>query len=126
MANMSYCIFQNTNEDFGDCLENLNNISNASFEEQKASRELYKKALEYIKRYEENSLLDKLEKIYELCSYCNQEVELENKLEPQKCPNCKKIIMPCSICDYRLAETSNHEECKQCERDCISRELDNK
>lgn len=99
MANMSYCIFQNTNEDFGDCLENLNNISNASFEEQKASRELYKKALEYIKRYEENSLLDKLEKIYELCSYCNQEVELENKLEPQKCPNCKKIIMPCSICD---------------------------
>lgn len=69
------------------------------------------------------SLLDKLEKIHELCPYCNQEVELENKLEPQKCPNCKRIIMPCSICDYRLAETSNHEECKQCERDCISREM---
>lgn len=37
---------------------------------------------------------------YELCPYCNSEVELKNarKMIPQKCPVCKKSIMPCNLC----------------------------
>lgn len=38
-------------------------------------------------------------KISELCPYCEHEVELENKFESQQCPNCNKIILPCSLCD---------------------------
>jgi predicted RNA-binding Zn-ribbon protein involved in translation (DUF1610 family) len=37
--------------------------------------------------------------IYEVCPFCEQEVELENKYNPQKCPNCGEYILPCSICD---------------------------
>lgn len=38
---------------------------------------------------------------YELCPYCNNEVELKNahKLKEQECPVCKKHIMPCNLCD---------------------------
>ena len=33
--------------------------------------------------------------------YCGNEVELKNakKLVSQECPVCKKMIMPCSLCD---------------------------
>lgn len=38
---------------------------------------------------------------YELCPYCNNEVELKNahKLTEQECPVCHKSIMPCNLCD---------------------------
>lgn len=41
------------------------------------------------------------ENTYELCPYCNNEVELKNvhKLKEQECPVCKKHIMPCNLCD---------------------------
>ena len=39
--------------------------------------------------------------ILQLCPYCGNEVELKNakKLVSQECPVCKKMIMPCSLCD---------------------------
>lgn len=38
---------------------------------------------------------------YELCPYCNNEVELKNahKYIEQECPVCHKKIMPCNLCD---------------------------
>lgn len=51
MANMSYCRFQNTLNDFIDCVENLDNIS--SKEEKSAAKGLYEYAQEYVERFEE-------------------------------------------------------------------------
>lgn len=53
MSNMSYCRFRNTSEDFADCLENLYELEEASFEEQRAAERLYKQALKYIEIYKE-------------------------------------------------------------------------
>lgn len=53
MSNMSYCRFKNTLEDFADCVENLYELEEASFEEQMAAKKLYKQALEYIEIYRE-------------------------------------------------------------------------
>ena len=36
----------------------------------------------------------------ELCPYCEREVKLKNKFIRQRCPKCKKMILPCSICEY--------------------------
>lgn len=35
---------------------------------------------------------------YEMCPHCECEVELENELKVQKCPNCGKYIVACSMC----------------------------
>jgi len=53
---MSYCRFENTHEDFVDCLDALNEISslnNLSENEQSAALKMYKVAQQYIERYEE-------------------------------------------------------------------------
>lgn len=34
----------------------------------------------------------------EYCPFCETEVELQTELKVQKCPNCGKYIVPCSIC----------------------------
>jgi predicted RNA-binding Zn-ribbon protein involved in translation (DUF1610 family) len=35
---------------------------------------------------------------YEECPHCETEVELEGEFKVQECPNCKRDILPCSIC----------------------------
>lgn len=35
---------------------------------------------------------------YEGCPHCYREVQLESKFKAQVCPNCNRIILPCSIC----------------------------
>lgn len=39
-------------------------------------------------------------KTWELCPYCDNEVELKNPIEKvrQRCPICGEMILPCSIC----------------------------
>ena len=37
-------------------------------------------------------------KVYELCSYCRNEVLSNNEYKVQYCPKCKREIKPCSIC----------------------------
>ncbi len=39
------------------------------------------------------------ETTYEVCPFCENEVELAYKFTPQICPKCGNIIMPCSICN---------------------------
>jgi len=50
--------------------------------------------------------------ITEWCPHCKTEVELENKREPQKCPSCGKLILPCSLCEY------DKVRCGKCEFLC--------
>jgi len=35
---------------------------------------------------------------YEECPHCETEVELKGEFRVQECPNCKRDILPCSIC----------------------------
>jgi DNA-directed RNA polymerase subunit RPC12/RpoP len=42
-----------------------------------------------------------MNKTVELCPFCESEVELLENLKPQKCPECKKMIMPCTYCNDR-------------------------
>lgn len=44
----------------------------------------------------------------EWCPECEYEVELKNEFKLQKCPKCKKPIVPCSICP------TNYERCNEC------------
>jgi predicted RNA-binding Zn-ribbon protein involved in translation (DUF1610 family) len=37
--------------------------------------------------------------IYEYCPHCCDEVELEERFEPQVCPNCGNVLFPCSMCE---------------------------
>lgn len=39
-----------------------------------------------------------MEKCYEVCPYCGEEVELDAELKVQTCPNCGKRIVTCSMC----------------------------
>lgn len=36
--------------------------------------------------------------IYEMCPYCDLEVELKDEFKLQRCPECGELIAPCSIC----------------------------
>ena len=45
---------------------------------------------------------------FELCPQCEYEVELKNEFKLQKCPKCRKPIVPCSICP------TNYERCNEC------------
>lgn len=51
-------------------------------------------------------------KTWELCPHCEQEVELKNPKEKvkQECPNCGKMIYPCSICSECNKSCSNEPE----------------
>ena len=37
-------------------------------------------------------------KTYEFCPHCDTEVELDADLKVQRCPNCGKHIVTCSMC----------------------------
>lgn len=43
-------------------------------------------------------VLKHYEKTEEWCPHCDEAVELEHELKVQKCPNCGKWIVPCSVC----------------------------
>jgi hypothetical protein len=45
---------------------------------------------------------------YEWCPECEYEVKLKNEFKLQKCPKCRKLILPCSICP------TNYEGCNEC------------
>lgn len=51
--------------------------------------------------------------IVELCPYCDTEVQLDNKFVPQTCPNCGRVILPCSICKH-TNNNGTHTECDTC------------
>jgi predicted RNA-binding Zn-ribbon protein involved in translation (DUF1610 family) len=54
-----------------------------------------------------------MEKIYELCPHCENEVELDNDFVVQECPECKHPILPCSICEH-TNEHGCHTKCDTC------------
>lgn len=47
--------------------------------------------------------------VWELCPICNDEVELEDKMEIQICPTCNNDILPCALCDM------DHAKCNECD-----------
>lgn len=54
---------------------------------------------------------------YEYCSNCECEVEIEEILQEQICPNCKNKIMACSfcqdegyICDFKWLNEDTKED----------------
>ena len=61
----------------------------------------------YIDIYKETEveINDNDRKIYEFCSYCGDEVMLENVFKLQRCPNCGRPIVPCSICPHNDCTT---------------------
>ena len=50
-----------------------------------------------IRKHELKELL-KDGKVMDLCTECMCEVELENELKKQICPNCGKSVFPCASC----------------------------
>jgi len=55
--------------------------------------------------------------ILEWCPYCNTEVELDNCMQMQKCPNCEKDIAPCNTCfDEDIRDLSDN--CDECPIGC--------
>ena len=54
MSNMSYCRFQNTKEDFSDCVNALSSdgLEPLSSEEKRAAKRLYQLAKQYVDEYE--------------------------------------------------------------------------
>ena len=65
-------------------------------------------------QYNLDDCYDYLEDItYEMCPECETEVELEMVLKKQICPNCGKVIYPCSICDMDIVN------CNECPLDAV-------
>ena len=53
---------------------------------------------------------------WEMCPYCDCEVELETKWEAQVCPECGMLIAPCSLCypyDCKCGDCRLSKECDQ-------------
>jgi len=57
-----------------------------------------------------------MNKIYELCPYCDTEVKLKNEFKAQVCPSCGRLILPCSICEY-TNPNGCHTKCNECPLD---------
>ena len=58
------------------------------------------------------------EKTWEVCPHCDTEVELDATLSVQKCPNCGKHIVACSMC------TACNEEKDYCGNCCLCHQAD--
>lgn len=56
---------------------------------------------------------------YEVCPYCGAEVELDAELKVQRCPECGKHIVTCSMC---LNEELNYP-CKDCCLEILAHKL---
>ena len=49
---------------------------------------------------------------FEVCPFCEEEVELNAELMVQTCPHCGKRIVACSMC--RASEDTEHNYCTHC------------
>jgi len=52
--------------------------------------------------------MEKKETFIEWCQHCDREVELCTVFKMQRCPNCKKPLKPCALCDLNLVS------CEKC------------
>lgn len=62
-----------------------------------------------------------MNKTYELCPYCEDEVELKAEFKAQLCPKCGRLILPCSICEY-TNPNGCHTKCDTCPLDRLEGE----
>lgn len=58
-----------------------------------------------VQEYEDN-------KAYEVCPYCDEEIEIDAELKISRCPHCGKWIVHCSMC-------RNHELNYSCNDCCL-------
>lgn len=47
---------------------------------------------------------EKTETFFEKCHHCDSKVELTTKFKRHQCPDCKKWIKPCALCDLDLVD----------------------
>lgn len=65
---------------------------------------------------------NKVDTIYEYCSFCDDEVELVNEFKVQICPKCGKAIVPCNICPF-----NSQGKCStNCPLEALANELNEK
>lgn len=65
-----------------------------------------------------------MNKTYEVCPHCGEEVQLDAELKVQVCPNCGKHLVSCSMCPaYMSDEMPDHQRFCQ---NCILEYLENK
>jgi predicted RNA-binding Zn-ribbon protein involved in translation (DUF1610 family) len=55
-----------------------------------------------------------MRKSIEACPYCDIEVELEDKMEKQPCPNCNRNILPCTFCFDTHIDKNETVKCWEC------------
>lgn len=63
------------------------------------------------------------EKVEEYCGHCDEYVCLESELKVQKCPNCGKAIVPCSICPMLDEKNSHLQKCTSCPLGVLCEEI---
>jgi predicted RNA-binding Zn-ribbon protein involved in translation (DUF1610 family) len=56
--------------------------------------------------------------VAEWCPNCEQEVELEEVLTPQLCPNCSVVILPCALC-------GDYDNCNNCKLENMKKKYSN-
>ena len=56
-----------------------------------------------------------MNRVFELCPRCGNEVELSAEMVIQPCPNCNAYIVPCSLCDCNNTQCSNCELAMMCD-----------
>lgn len=66
----------------------------------------------YELRNEENTPID--DSVEEYCGHCDTYVPLTNELKVQKCPNCGRAIVPCSICPMLEQDNYPLMKCGSC------------
>lgn len=65
-----------------------------------------------------------MEKTYEVCPHCSEEVELDAELKVQVCPNCGKHIVTCTMClAYMTDEIEWHPYCANCCLELLANKL---
>ena len=55
-----------------------------------------------------------MEKVFELCPSCDEEVCINAEFVSQVCPNCGKTIVPCSMCEALSENKANCADCPLC------------
>ena len=58
--------------------------------------------------------------VTERCPHCGEEVDLDAVFEPQLCPNCMNVFLPCSLCD------TDKVKCSECPLESLRKEIEAK
>lgn len=67
-----------------------------------------------------------MEKTYEVCPHCGEEVQLDAELKVQVCPNCGKHLVSCSMCPASSGEVPDYMRfCQNCILEYLEKQKNN-